>query len=437
MGSSSLASGFVLTVSTNFWMRGLNILTGVILARSLGPGGRGEWEAMRLWPITLATLGSLGLDHALIYFVSKKPERGASYFSTYCLLSGLLALIWIPLIYFIMPYLLKNRTAEIIANARWFLLSVPLLFFIQGVASTLCARKDYFWWNIIRQEGPLFSMIGLVCLWIAGNVTSVTVLQMFFVTILIRTTTALTTLIRREGKSFIAKGDREIIGQMIIYGAQSSLGSMPYMVNLEGDQLIIAGMLSTVSLGLYITSVSWSNLAGLLVDGLARVIFPRIAGSAESDDAGRAIVQSARFGMLFSTVSGVVLTAAAPWCIPLIFGGDFAAAVPVAMLLSLAGIPRALGDILKSGLRGLGIPTAIAWAEGVGLLMTFGLLYVLLPRYGIFGAAVASIMTYSVVLAMLVYYTSRCIKLPSYNIIIPTRSEFIKIWQYTRRIKNN
>ena len=49
---SLLTSGGVLAV---------NVLTGILLARTLGPGGRGELAALLLWPSMLVLVGSLGV----------------------------------------------------------------------------------------------------------------------------------------------------------------------------------------------------------------------------------------------------------------------------------------------------------------------------------------------------------------------------------------
>src|SRR5919106_2179673 len=61
--------------STSILVYVLSIGTGVMMARFLGPTGRGEVSAMMLWPALAAGLFTLGLRPALTY--SLAAQRGA------------------------------------------------------------------------------------------------------------------------------------------------------------------------------------------------------------------------------------------------------------------------------------------------------------------------------------------------------------------------
>ena len=50
-----------LSLAASVAIQGLNVLTGIVLARTLGPAGRGELAAVMLWPSILAAVGSLGV----------------------------------------------------------------------------------------------------------------------------------------------------------------------------------------------------------------------------------------------------------------------------------------------------------------------------------------------------------------------------------------
>src|SRR3954452_16954711 len=50
------------SMSTQILVIGINILTGVLTARTLGPDGRGAFAAITTWPQLLATLATAGLN---------------------------------------------------------------------------------------------------------------------------------------------------------------------------------------------------------------------------------------------------------------------------------------------------------------------------------------------------------------------------------------
>jgi O-antigen/teichoic acid export membrane protein len=55
-----------------------------------------------------------------------------------------------------------------------------------------------------------------------------------------------------------------------------------------------------------------------------------------------------------------------------------------------------LRQVLYEGARALGKPAVPSYAEGFGTIVTIFALYLLLPRYGFVGAAIASTFAYGV-----------------------------------------
>src|SRR5207249_2771614 len=66
-GATSIGSSFAIQL--------LNVVTGVITARALGPSGKGELTAILLWPALLSMLGGLGLTDAVVYFGAQMPRH--------------------------------------------------------------------------------------------------------------------------------------------------------------------------------------------------------------------------------------------------------------------------------------------------------------------------------------------------------------------------
>src|SRR5579862_1864553 len=66
LSGSTVCNGIVLLAGVG---------SGVTLARSLGPAGRGELAAALLWPNILMLFGEMGLGFAFAYYVAKWREK--------------------------------------------------------------------------------------------------------------------------------------------------------------------------------------------------------------------------------------------------------------------------------------------------------------------------------------------------------------------------
>ena len=74
-------------------------------------------------------------------------------------------------------------------------------------------------------------------------------------------------------------------------------------------------------------------------------------------------------------------------------------------ILLPGAVALGLSQVLYDGARALNQPTLPSYAEGCSLIVTLGCLYLLVPRFGFVGAAVASTLAYwtSLVVALMLF----------------------------------
>lgn len=432
-GSMSAGMATLSTVITNYGIKLLNVLTGVILARTLGAVGRGEWEAMRVWPAMFITLGILGLDKALVYFTSRAPKEANSFTSTYFLMVTVLSAAWFAIGWVLMPFLLGQQSEAIITGARWHMLIVPLGFWAVSFV-VLSALKRYALWNLVRQMIPVLWLVGLLLLVVTDSVTPWSVMWVSVIAMAVRLVMIMIILVRVGIGPSVKAIDWALILPMSKYGLASSLGSSSQYMNFRLDQLIMVGVLVPELVGLYAVSVSWSSLVAPVVTGLAEVVFPELSGKKKIAQAGESLARYSRLSVLLAIIASMPFIIGAPFLMPFFYGQDFAAAVPTAIVLTVASIPQMANLVLSNGLRGIGRPLATAWAEGIGLIMTLALLYLLLPIYDIMGAAIASLTAYVVTYVVLVFSAARFTNQPAQQMIIPTREDIRRLISGIRRL---
>jgi O-antigen/teichoic acid export membrane protein len=101
-----------------------------------------------------------------------------------------------------------------------------------------------------------------------------------------------------------------------------------------------------------------------------------------------------------------------PLMVPLLFGVEFAAAVPAALILVGAAAVAGLNVVIAEGLKGLGHPVFVMRAEFSGLGVTVVSLLLLLRPLEVVGAALASLLGYTAVTIFLLASACRLTEFP-------------------------
>jgi O-antigen/teichoic acid export membrane protein len=397
--TSSPATHLIFTSGTNLLLALLGLVTGSCAARLLGPAGRGELAAIQMWPTVLATVGNLGLPHALTFYSAQSTEQAGRYLGSASVLILLASVPFMAAGYVFLPHALSAQPLETIAAARWYLLLLP----IQGVCTMpshlLRGRSDFAVWNALRLAPGLGWLAILLLGWSKGWTQPALFAFLFLAVMALLGIPSILIVHRRVPGPF--RADPHQMRPMLAYGVPSMLTSVPQLLNWRLDQMLMAAFLPTQILGLYVVAVTWSSAVGQLPSALGTVLFPKTAAQREPHRRSLVVAQGSRLAVLSAVSVGTGVALITPWAIPLLFGDKFAAAVPAGLVLVGAAAISAINLVLEEGLRGLGRPAVALWAELGGLLVTAVALLTLLMPFGIMGAAVASVLGYGAVMCAL------------------------------------
>jgi O-antigen/teichoic acid export membrane protein len=105
--------------------------------------------------------------------------------------------------------------------------------------------------------------------------------------------------------------------------------------------------------------------------------------------------------------SCIGLAAIAPVCVPMLFGADFADAVPAATVLLIAAAISSLGTTTTDLIYSTGRIAALLLSNAVGLVGTIVLGFVVIPRFGLMGAAWSRAAVQVLVVALETWYATR------------------------------
>jgi len=373
-------------------------LGGVVIARVLGPAVRGEYAAVTSWFGVALMLGGMGQPAALCFFVSRDPLRASDYLGTSrtMMVATGTAVLAIGLV--IAPFLAHGRSAEAMAYRIAF--GVTIVSFVSASYTFSLQARDLRRWNMVRTSQPVFSLTAMVILWWLRVLT----LDVALVVLAVTTFVQLCCAYYSCGRVGLVPGRvrAELIRPLAIYGTAQIAALTPAALNANLDQLVLSQTVPAADLGRYAIAVSLTLLPIPLVAAIGNVAFPRLASQREITGTTRRLMWAAVLGSAGLAAAVLVpLAAVAYWLVPLVFGAPYRGAVPLLWILTPGAIFLACGQVVGDLLRGRSHPSVVAWAQGLAAVFTVALLVILLPVVGIYGAAIASTISYGVALAVM------------------------------------
>ncbi|PYS68254.1 MAG: hypothetical protein DMF69_20765, partial [Acidobacteria bacterium] len=272
-----LTRNIKLVFSTNALILSSSVVTSLLSAWALGPGGRGDLMIVLMWPGIFALVAEIGLPTAYRFWTAKEPERISALFSNAVLLTLLLGLGMFGLAWFGIPILIGHRSSEVILLAQIYAVVVPVTLFTDLVRGILEGARRFHWVAAIRLS--LFGVQGVsyVALWFTGRLTISTATYTMIASLAISALLALIAIMvelkPRWEPSF---SDLKVT---LRYGVRDYPGVLTEFVNWRLDLMMLVGMASSAAVGLYAVAVRLSDITTLLASSVGDAVMPEVAAS--------------------------------------------------------------------------------------------------------------------------------------------------------------
>lgn len=205
---------------------------------------------------------------------------------------------------------------------------------------------------------------------------------------------------------------------MALKGGATSLVSL---LNYRADLYIVAIMLSTRDLGLYSVATSAPQALLFPAQVAATVTSPHIGGL-DRRAAAMMAAQCSRHSMMISIVVCALVFAFAPAIIGFFYGQAFLPMVPALRILLLGVVVLSLaGPISSYYTLKLAKPEVPLVLAGISAALCIALTFVLIPLFGIVGAACASTIAYVVAQIAALMYFRKGTGIGLRAVLVPTR----------------
>jgi O-antigen/teichoic acid export membrane protein len=393
-----------LAITTGFAIQAAVVVSGTLIARMLGPDGRGYLAALILWPWVITLLGNLGIPSALTYSIARDSSAsralarlGLSFALPQALLLAALQALWLLLI--------LDGDPHQVRVAGWLTLPlVPALLAHQYGLALLQGHLRLRLFNGLRLLPWSLYALGVAALFALGEHAIVPIVAVLLTAFSISGTTSLL-----SGLRFSRGEDTPSVGRgfLVSFGLRGLLSSVAAVDVFRPDQVVLALFLSPAALGLYVVGLAFTQLPYFVAKSVGLITFPRVASRREKIDARRTMWSLLWLTTGIAVVLVAGLCASAHWLVPFFFGQEFSDAVSVTYIVLPGMIFLSARRVLSEGLKGRGYPLAGTLGELFSLAWAAVALAVFVPLWGIYGAAVALSSSYVVSLVLLVALAAR------------------------------
>jgi O-antigen/teichoic acid export membrane protein len=411
---SALAPKLAGTLGTSGASAMLGIISGTIAARALGPATRGELAQLLLWPQLVATFGGFGIELAATYF-SGDERRRRNVPMTLLGVSLVQAAILVPAYLLLIPFVYGDPA--LMRESLMMTLLIPL--YLVGAVSIDClaGRLRFAAFNAVRITLPVLYCGAVVSLAAAGQLSPETGALAYLCAHAASDVLALA-LVWREGG--LGRWDGALARDSVRYGARAHFGRMTPQ-SLGVDTAIIALLLSSQEVGLYVAATAFLAAPGLVASSVGMVVFPHVSATHQAGERQQLRVTFGLYAALVSLIA-VTLFVAAPQIVTLFFGDRFGDAAPALRLLSIASVALALRSFPVDVLRGIGRPGLTSLAEAVNWALFLAIVPVCAFAGGVVGTAAGVAVASTGSLAALAFIAWRAGVLSSHAAPVPAEA---------------
>lgn len=418
-----------LTLATRFVIFVLGVVSSVILARALGPQGRGLYALALVAPSAVTLIANLGVSQALVYHLARRTfpiDVLTGHVVALSLLLGAIATVGLFAVMAIVgSVILPAVPLNLVLVAA---ASIPLALFFYLTLSFQQGLERFVGFNVLYLTNavalvvlfiPLLLMHGNVMLAVAAWSCS-----------WIPTAAVGLYQLGRAGRLSI-RLDPQVARALFRFGIVGYLSFLSNFLNFRLDAFLLNIFANATQVGLYAVAVSLAETIWYVSTAASTVLAPRVAGS---EGAAPDITTGRVSRVVFSTsiVAALGLGIVAPALVRVLFGSPFGPSV-VALWLLLPGIVTlSVARVLSSYLLGRNRLRIDFAASLAGLAVTVALDLILIPRHGFAGAAIASSVAYTTTMAVNLVWVVRNSSLTLRSLLVPTAADLSTLGQLRR-----
>jgi len=408
----SLFHGTAANLSASLVAVAAGFVTSVVLARAVGPEGKGRYDLINATITLAASMFGLSLDSGINYWVAKGAihvRRESIRLAGIAVLQGAaagLVVAWVaetswckailPLEYRswapwavavgTAALLLTNYGASVLTGLHRFVLNATLTTAVRLLVAVTVVT--FVFASLAHgSEDPARAAILAV---IAASCIGAIIIQRYAWV--------------QPSPSTSSAGLRDVA----LYAAPCYVGNLAQFLNYRVDVFFVAYFLTdTGQLALYTTAVSLAQLLWLPAQALQGVLLPNLTSLEDGEIRSARAAKATRTLLVLIGLMGLSMAVLGPALVLFLFGPKFSGSIPCLWLLLPGIVIFGIARTLACHLGAIGKPRLNLVGALAGLAVTLGLNLVLIPLIGIAGAAITSSVSYITTALVTLWFFSR------------------------------
>lgn len=374
------------TVLANICVAFLGMLGSVIVARVLGPEGKGAVAAIAVWPQVIHSLLFLSINEAVTYRTAAGPDRHRTVTVAgiaAAAFAGLIAAVCCALLF---PFLLgPSREPFWDVGRIYALIFLPAssLFLVLLAAEQGLAR--FFTYNTLRILQTVAYVLGLGVIALLGLASVRLVLAAQVAATIVIALSQLARRARPASKWPKWRDIRSEIRALLGQGARFHGLTVLLAVSTLLDRMLAVRLFSDHAVGVYTVAVSVTVVPMAAIGtGFSKVLFPRQAASSEGRLESR-VARGLAWAAVFLALPALTIGFLAEPIILFVFGVEFSDSARIAPLLAGVAAVAAWRQIVEWTLKGAQLTRIAIASEVVMVALTVALAFWWGPSLGLIG----------------------------------------------------
>ncbi len=389
------AKAIVITSKGVFISSGLLMLSHIILARILGPEAIGPVNLARRIVAYIQAIGTAGLYQSLIYYTASTHDEVRLDYVRASIRTCLILASSIVFIFFfwgnsILKQCLKTDFTDFITPLTVLIFIGCLLPIYEAFLSSKKSFEALSNFKIIFSS--LMISIGILPVLLYSKTAKIAIWSWTFVNVILVIYIAIRHLKKLKLTLFVSPR-RGLYIPLLKYGVPRAFSMFVSRVAMSIDMLIIISMVGQYGFGLYSTAKGVVLALPVLVEPVALASFPYF----------RAMIAEKNTQWLNATTSKIItlvivtylfiaasMIACAPGLIELFLGRTYLGMTHSFQICVLGLLGMSLYSVLRHLINSLSVKPINLYSFSIAAMINIGLTYLLVPMYGIEGAAIAS-----------------------------------------------
>jgi O-antigen/teichoic acid export membrane protein len=404
LAKSDFARKVIETLLTRVILIGIGFVTSIIVARILGPEGRGVYSVASTTGALVVQFGNIGLHASNSYYVAKNRELLLPLLSnTFFVSLGLgfgLAII-AQILFSIQPGLAPIQGPILILTLAW----VPFGLLYLLLQNLLIGTQNIRAYNNIEVGNRVISVLVIAGLILANWVTVETV----YVSGLVALMVCILWTFWQFKVSFLSLPffSSRLFLDNIRYGIKAYLSAIFAFLILRSDMLMIQYILGPIQAGYYSVAVSLADMVYMIPAVVGTIIFPKLS-TMDND------VEKWKYTKKVIFYLGIALSLTIILAIPLsksiiqiLYGKAFLPAVPAFVILGVAAVFYGINNLLSNCLAAMDFPWFIVNIYMVVAVVNIFVNLFMIKIFGIVGASLSSLICYFILMLSQYVYLKR------------------------------